>query len=169
MTSRGSQTRLKLYTLEDVEEHRTAKDCWVVRNGNVYDVSGFLEDHPGGEDYILEWAGKDVTEIMKTGDNEHSDSAYEMLSEYLIGRIGADAGLVTEGAFLCFDFDCTLLTFSFRLGSDRGFPSRRYRCRCRLREVRIPGPSSTVATSSLGEQLLQIILPQPNPPTAPSH
>ena len=39
---------------------------------------------------ILKYAGKDVEEIMKdTMEHEHSDSAYDMLEEYIIGKIGA--------------------------------------------------------------------------------
>lgn len=51
----------------------------------------FLEDHPGGDDLIVQYAGKDVTEVM--GDpveHSHSDSAYQLLDEYQVGRIGAE-------------------------------------------------------------------------------
>lgn len=52
----------------------------------VYDVTSFLEAHPGGQDLILEYGGKDVTDIMGNEiSHRHSDSAYEMLEELLIG------------------------------------------------------------------------------------
>lgn len=70
------------------------------RKGKVYDVTGFLVDHPGGEDLILNYAGKDVEEIMKdTVEHEHSDSAYDMLDEYVIGRLGAEENIVSEGMY----------------------------------------------------------------------
>jgi len=49
-------------TLEEVAKHTTDKDCWVVVNGQVLDVTKFLPDHPGGALAILTFAGKDATE-----------------------------------------------------------------------------------------------------------
>jgi len=52
----------KEYTLADVAKHNTEKDCWVVVDGQVLDVSKFLPDHPGGKKAILIYSGKDATE-----------------------------------------------------------------------------------------------------------
>ena len=51
----------KEYTLEEVAQHNKEKDCWVVVNGEVLDVTGFMKDHPGGKQAILLFAGKDAT------------------------------------------------------------------------------------------------------------
>ncbi|CAN6668694.1 ceramide very long chain fatty acid hydroxylase Scs7p [Trichomonascus vanleenenianus] len=58
----------------------------------VYDVTEFLESHPGGGDLIVEYAGRDVSDIMKdVVSHEHSESAYEMLDEdYLIAALATD-------------------------------------------------------------------------------
>jgi 4-hydroxysphinganine ceramide fatty acyl 2-hydroxylase len=90
--------RLRIYTAEDVERHKTASSCWVIRGNKIYDVSTFLPDHPGGEDYILKYAGGKVENVMRDPDeHDHSDSAYEMLEEYIIGRLGNDDNIVREG------------------------------------------------------------------------
>ena len=47
------------YTLEEVAEHNKPDDCWVIINDRVLDVTKFLEDHPGGDEKILEHAGFD--------------------------------------------------------------------------------------------------------------
>lgn len=92
--------RIRIFTAEDVERHSTASDCWVTRNGKVYDVSAFLPDHPGGDDLIVNFAGKDIGAIMKDAtEHDHSDSAYDMLDEYCIGRVRAGENIVSEGAF----------------------------------------------------------------------
>ena len=36
------------FTWEEVEQHNTTDDCWIVIKGNVYDVTDFAPIHPGG-------------------------------------------------------------------------------------------------------------------------
>merc|ERR1712007_128811 len=48
--------------LDEVAKHNTDKDCWVVVNGQVLDVTEFLNDHPGGKRAIMLYAGKDASE-----------------------------------------------------------------------------------------------------------
>ncbi|KAF9482708.1 oxidoreductase [Pholiota conissans] len=89
--------RIRIYTTEDVATHTTASSCWISRQGKVYDVTAFLSDHPGGDDLILKHAGKDVEEVMNDKlEHEHSDSAYDMLNEYIIGRVGTGESLVSD-------------------------------------------------------------------------
>lgn len=46
------------YKLEECKAHTSDKDCWLVIHGKVYDVTDFLEEHPGGYDIILTSAGQ---------------------------------------------------------------------------------------------------------------
>merc|ERR1719217_739358 len=46
--------------MAEVAKHTTKGDCWVVVNGDVINVGGFLGEHPGGELAILTFAGKDA-------------------------------------------------------------------------------------------------------------
>jgi 4-hydroxysphinganine ceramide fatty acyl 2-hydroxylase len=89
--------RIRIYTTNDVAAHTKSGSCWVSRAGKVYDVSGFLSDHPGGDDLILAYAGKDIEEVMKDRiEHEHSESAYSMLDEYVIGRLGTKESIVRD-------------------------------------------------------------------------
>lgn len=104
--------RIRIYTSEDLAAHATRSSCWVTRNGKVYDVTSFIVDHPGGEEYILDYAGKDIGSIMADKDeHEHSESAYEMLNEFVIGRICEGETLVSEGKKmnLLLHFTCFLI------------------------------------------------------------
>lgn len=47
--------------VKEVMSHNKINDCWIVLNGEVYDISSFIEKHPGGADRLLEVAGKDAT------------------------------------------------------------------------------------------------------------
>ncbi|CAD8077188.1 unnamed protein product [Paramecium primaurelia] len=55
------QTQLKSYTIEEVQQHNTQKDAWIVLQDNIYDVSYYIEKHPGGREQILRGVGKDAT------------------------------------------------------------------------------------------------------------
>lgn len=79
---------LPTFTSTEVQSHNTAKSCYITLGPNVYDVTDFLDAHPGGGDLILEYAGKDVTDILKDEiSHEHTDAAYEILDEYHIGFV----------------------------------------------------------------------------------
>ncbi|KAG6582468.1 Cytochrome b5 isoform B, partial [Cucurbita argyrosperma subsp. sororia] len=77
----------KVFTLKEVAEHNNHKDCWLIISGKVYDVTKFLEDHPGGDDVLLSATGKDATDDFE--DVGHSDNAREMMDQYYVGEIDA--------------------------------------------------------------------------------
>ncbi|EER08178.1 cytochrome b5 isoform 1, putative, partial [Perkinsus marinus ATCC 50983] len=39
----------KTYTAAEVATHNSESDCWVIIGDEVYDVTEFLPDHPGGK------------------------------------------------------------------------------------------------------------------------
>ncbi|KAJ3498926.1 hypothetical protein NLG97_g737 [Lecanicillium saksenae] len=75
----------KEYTFQDVAEHNTKKDCFLVVHDKIYDCSKFIDEHPGGEEVILDVAGQDATEAFE--DVGHSDEARETLDELLVGTL----------------------------------------------------------------------------------
>ncbi|KAF8162372.1 FMN-dependent dehydrogenase-domain-containing protein [Pholiota molesta] len=46
----------------EVAKHNSRESCWIIVHGNVYDVTEFLDEHPGGSKIILKYAGKDATQ-----------------------------------------------------------------------------------------------------------
>jgi cytochrome b involved in lipid metabolism len=61
-------------------------DSWIIIHDGVYDVTGFLADHPGGKKILLKNAGTDAT---KKFDSFHNASVLTKLgAQYLIGKIG---------------------------------------------------------------------------------
>uniref|UniRef100_A0A8C5TP10 Cytochrome b5 type B n=1 Tax=Malurus cyaneus samueli TaxID=2593467 RepID=A0A8C5TP10_9PASS len=74
-----------VFTLEEVGTHNSNREAWLVIHGRVYDVTRFLEEHPGGEEVLLEQAGRDATESFE--DVGHSSDAREMLKQYYIGEL----------------------------------------------------------------------------------
>ncbi|KAK3038750.1 hypothetical protein RJ639_027337, partial [Escallonia herrerae] len=89
MTSDG-----KVHIFEEVAKHNQKGDCWLIISGKVrffyiyryvYDVTPFLDDHPGGDEVLLTATEKDATDEFE--DVGHSESAREMMSQYYIGDI----------------------------------------------------------------------------------
>ncbi|XP_019360903.1 PREDICTED: cytochrome b5 [Gavialis gangeticus] len=74
-----------IFTLEEVSSRASSREAWLVIHGRVYDVSRFLAEHPGGEEVLLEQAGRDATESFE--DVGHSIDAREMLKQYYIGEV----------------------------------------------------------------------------------
>lgn len=98
-------SELRVISLDEVSKHNwedADQSCWIVISGKViffsffkfkyrnhslqvYDVTKFLNEHPGGEEVITQLAGKDAT--VGFLDVGHSKDAIEMANEYLIGQL----------------------------------------------------------------------------------
>ncbi|XP_044724617.1 cytochrome b5-like heme/Steroid binding domain-containing protein [Hirsutella rhossiliensis] len=77
---------LPTFTRAEVASHDSSASCYVTIGTKVYDVTDFVQDHPGGSDLILEYAGKDVEDILKdVASHPHSEAAYEVLDDSLMG------------------------------------------------------------------------------------
>ncbi|KAK7682149.1 hypothetical protein QCA50_014736 [Cerrena zonata] len=57
---------------------------WFIVNGEVYDATKYLQDHPGGADSIILMAGEDATEDFTA---IHSSDAWTKLSDLHIGTL----------------------------------------------------------------------------------
>jgi len=71
--------------IEEISNHNTKEDCWTIVNNNVYDITNFISNHPGGEE-IVKLCGVDGTSMF---DNKHgkSDKAKNTLENYYIGGL----------------------------------------------------------------------------------
>jgi len=53
----------KKFTWEELSNHNKADDAYIAVRGNVYDITNFIEKHPGGKDILLLAAGRDATQV----------------------------------------------------------------------------------------------------------
>ncbi|KHJ86845.1 putative cytochrome b5 [Oesophagostomum dentatum] len=72
-------------TRKEVAQHNNNKSVWFVIGNKVYDVTKFLDEHPGGCEVLLEQAGGDATEAFE--DVGHSTDARQMKEEYFVGDL----------------------------------------------------------------------------------
>ncbi|XP_044277621.1 cytochrome b5 reductase 4 isoform X2 [Varanus komodoensis] len=81
----GLKGRLVEVTEEELAKHNTKDDCWICIRGLVYNVTPYMEYHPGGEDELMKAAGADGTDLF---DQVHRWVNYEsMLKECMVGRM----------------------------------------------------------------------------------
>ncbi|CAH3020124.1 unnamed protein product [Porites evermanni] len=90
-----AEAETKKYTLEEVKKHNQAGSSWLVIDNKVYDVTKFLDEHPGGEEVLLEQAGGDATENFE--DVGHSSDARELMLTYLIGELADEDKIQVKG------------------------------------------------------------------------
>ncbi|KAL6255373.1 hypothetical protein P5V15_013711 [Pogonomyrmex californicus] len=74
-----------LYTIDEVGRHNNDKDLWIVIHNMIYDVTSFLQQHPGGDEVLLKLAGKDATECFES--IGHSHEAINLREDFKIGEL----------------------------------------------------------------------------------
>lgn len=82
----------KPITATEIAKHNAEDDCWVSIDGNVYDVTDFLPDHPGGKRAITIYAGKDCTEQFMM--MHQADIIVKYGEDMRIGKLAAGGGSV---------------------------------------------------------------------------
>lgn len=91
------------YDSKQVAEHKAPGDAWMTIHGKgeqpcpgsnaqlqqltapVYDVTKYLEDHPGGAEVLAEAAGTDASEAFDNAG--HSEDAFEVMETFKIGQL----------------------------------------------------------------------------------
>ncbi|UNI15607.1 Cytochrome-b5 reductase [Purpureocillium takamizusanense] len=76
---------MKEFTAKEVAEHKSPQDAWLAIHGKVYDVTKYLNDHPGGAEVLAEAAGTDASEEFDNAG--HSEDAFELMESYLVGSL----------------------------------------------------------------------------------
>jgi cytochrome b involved in lipid metabolism len=77
------------FSVAEVAKHNKPTDCWLIISADVYDVSTYLEFHPGGADIIIPYCGRDATQAFNTqgGRGKHSSQATQELQKHLLGPL----------------------------------------------------------------------------------
>ena len=81
-------------TLDEVKKHNSADDCWSIIDGNVYDLTNWVNSHPGGSSRITSICGKDGSSNF-LGQHSNSNSAKSQLTRFELGKLAVAATAAT--------------------------------------------------------------------------
>lgn len=74
------------YTMAKVKENNSASSCWSVINGNVYNLTQWINSHPGGPSAIRGICGVDGTASFN-GEHRGERKPTSTLANYLLGPL----------------------------------------------------------------------------------
>jgi len=77
------------FSMSDVAKHNNKNDCWLVIDGKVYDVTNYIESHPGGK-VMANFCGQDGRLAFATKGKKnkpHKPEAYDVLKTLYIGDL----------------------------------------------------------------------------------
>lgn len=82
----ATTTTVPAFTMTDIAAHKDATSCYSVISGSVYDLTAFVNMHPGGKGAILSICGIDGTE--KFMNKHHGGTKFmNILARYKVGTL----------------------------------------------------------------------------------
>ncbi|XP_076288330.1 cytochrome b5 [Lasioglossum baleicum] len=75
----------KQYTRSEVASLNGKEKTLIILHDKVYDVTSFLNEHPGGEEILLDHGGKESSEDFD--DVGHSKDALDLMTKYYVGEL----------------------------------------------------------------------------------
>jgi cytochrome b involved in lipid metabolism len=79
--SNNSKNKLNI---TEISKHSTPNDCYLIVKNKVYDVSSYINKHPGGQKNITNHCGGEETRLFS---DIHSNFAWDLLKKYYIGDL----------------------------------------------------------------------------------
>ena len=83
----GSGVGATAYTMAQVATHNTKDSCWAAVSGGVYDLTAWIDQHPGGDNAIKGLCGTDGTAAF-TAQHRGAGKPTDTLAKFKIGTLG---------------------------------------------------------------------------------
>lgn len=94
----GTKGTLLDVTPQELAKHSKRNDAWMALKGKVYNVTPYMEFHPGGEEELMRGAGQDATHLFS---EVHKWVNFEgMLQKCLVGRLVESRPFFLKPSFL---------------------------------------------------------------------
>jgi cytochrome b involved in lipid metabolism len=75
----------------EIKKHNSSQDCWVIISGSVYDVTNYVNLHPGGASRISSYCGGDMTQSFIN--QPHSSLANQQHTMMFLGPLNGQINL----------------------------------------------------------------------------
>ncbi|XP_076371795.1 cytochrome b5 reductase 4 isoform X2 [Tachypleus tridentatus] len=92
----GTKGLIRDVTEEELRKHNKTYDAWMVLKGKVYNVTPYMEFHPGGEEELMRGVGTDATDLFNS--IHRWVNAESMLQKCLIGKYRPLSPLSSSGS-----------------------------------------------------------------------
>ncbi|CAD8152664.1 unnamed protein product [Paramecium octaurelia] len=83
LSDSSKKNDLKQLTIDEVAKHNTINSAWIVINSKVYDVTKYLNKHPGGQEELMKGVGTDGTALFMQ--NHPWVNAHYLLEQFQVG------------------------------------------------------------------------------------
>ncbi|CAD8106845.1 unnamed protein product [Paramecium primaurelia] len=83
LSDSNKKNDLKQFTIDEVAKHNTIYSAWIVINSKVYDVTKYLNKHPGGQEELMKGVGTDGTALFMQ--NHPWVNAHYLLEQFQVG------------------------------------------------------------------------------------
>jgi len=85
-TKQTDTSTLKTFTAQEVVTHGNSSSCWTIINNEIYDLTSFIQNHPGGDKAILSLCGKNGTDAF-TKQHGGQSKPENTLAKFVIGNL----------------------------------------------------------------------------------
>ncbi|MBW7959892.1 hypothetical protein B6D29_01240 [Microgenomates bacterium UTCPR1] len=89
MSGGSFKANRKEFASGEISKHNSKEDCWLIIDGSVYNVTEFIDIHPGGAEKLIALCGQDASLGFETKDGigSHSQRAKQELATMKIGDL----------------------------------------------------------------------------------
>lgn len=94
-TIAASSAKKGRFSWQEVAKHNTAESAWVIVDGKVYDITKFMDKHPGGREMLLLSAGRECTDLFNSYHWLNPGKPRAIISKYEIGELVGPTELPT--------------------------------------------------------------------------
>ena len=87
-TKRAKVDPMTPYAREEIAKHASVDDLWVIIDDKVYDLTDYVDEHPGGVDAVAKNGGGDAPEGFKGP--QHPSRVFDIVEEYRVGVLARE-------------------------------------------------------------------------------